>query len=156
MKDVFRQVKRKFIWMSDQENYGIPEHWKSYADEVQGGQVFQGDCDNFALTCAELLLRNRVDTRIGAETEWRPGNNNLSEVCCGILNRYNVISSGVRLAFCFTEAGEGHLVCVAKDRKGKDMVLDNRQRGVWHWTQIRYNWISSMRLDEPGVWRSSK
>ncbi len=126
ISETFKQVKSLFIWQCDTITFGVPEHWKSFADEVEQGKVFRGDCDNFALTCAELLVRKGMDPAM------------------------------VRLSFCqVPPEGWGHLVCVAKDHKGKDMVLDNRQRGVWHWTQIRYNWISSMRLDEPGVWRDA-
>ncbi len=120
-KDVFKQVKNLFIWQSDQENYNLPEHWKSYADDVEAGRAFRQDCDGFALTCAELLIRQGADP------------------------------ADVRLVFCRTETGEYHLVCIADQ-----MVLDNRQRAVWHWTQIRYDWISSMRMDNLGVWREAE
>lgn len=60
--DVFREVKGCFIWHSDQAQHGICEHWTSYADDVDDGVVFRDDCDAFALTCAELLVRAGITT----------------------------------------------------------------------------------------------
>ena len=120
VRDVFRQVRGLFIWQSDQETFGVPEYWSSFADDVEQGKVFRGDCDNFALTCGELLVRQGVARNL------------------------------LRVALCWTETGEYHAVCIADD-----WCLDNRQRAVWHWSRLPYKWDRSMRLDEPGVWRSA-
>ena len=124
MKDIitltFKQVRSLFIWQCDRVTFGVPEDWRSHADQVERGEVFFDDCDGFALTCAELL------TRRGIPREF------------------------IRLAFCRTETGEGHLVCIANE-----LTLDNRQRHTWHWTHLPYEWISSMRMDEIGTWRQS-
>jgi predicted transglutaminase-like cysteine proteinase len=125
MKDLARKihklVKEHFIWKSDQEIHGVPEHWKSYADEVEQGQVFYDDCDAFSLSCAELLTRQEADP------------------------------AKVRIAFCRTETGGGHLVCVAEG-----WVLDNRQRDIIKWDKLPYKWVKSMRMDEPGIWRKAE
>ena len=116
---VFRQVCRLFIWQCDTETFGVPEYWSSFADDVEAGKVFRGDCDNFALTCGELLARQGVP------------------------------KGRIRIALCWVETGGYHAACICDQH-----VLDNRQRAVWHWTQLRgYEWDKSMGLDEPGVWR---
>ncbi len=84
-KEVFKQVKGQFIWTCDQENYGVPDRWVSYADEVERGEVFRQDCDGFSLTCAELLSRRGVP------------------------------KSEIRIALCWTEADEYHAVCLCGD-----------------------------------------
>ncbi len=122
ISETFKQVKSLFIWQCDSITFGVPEYWKSFVDEVEQSTIFFGDCDNFALTCAELLVRKGMEPGL------------------------------VRLSFCqVPPEGWGHLVCIADQ-----MVLDNRQRAVWHWTKLRYDWVSSMRMDEPGVWRGSR
>ena len=82
-RGVFKQVRRLFIWTCDQENFGVPEHWSSFADDVEQGKVFRGDCDNFALTCAELLHRRGINPSL------------------------------IRIALCYVETGEYHAVCIA-------------------------------------------
>lgn len=94
------------------------DHWMSHADAVEAGEIFKDDCDGFAMTCAELLIRTGVD------------------------------KEKTRLTMCKTETGEGHLVCVCDG-----WVLDNRQRYIKRWDDLPYEWISSMRMDEPGTWR---
>jgi predicted transglutaminase-like cysteine proteinase len=70
--------------------------------------------------------------------------------CAELLTRAGVDRSKVRLAFCRVETGEGHLVCVCDG-----WVLDNRQRKIKRWESLPYEWISSMRMDEPGTWRTA-
>jgi hypothetical protein len=73
-----------FVYVPDKEQFpDFFEHWMSHADEVEADQIFRDDCDGFALTCAELLIRHGADT------------------------------SKVILVRCLTETGGGHLVCVA-------------------------------------------
>jgi predicted transglutaminase-like cysteine proteinase len=83
IRDTFREVHNHFVWAPDMEVFGEPEHWSSLADNVERGEVFKGDCDNFAMTCAELLLRRGIE----------PVN--------------------IRLALCWTETAEYHAVCIA-------------------------------------------
>jgi predicted transglutaminase-like cysteine proteinase len=83
IREVLREVHRHFVWTADDVLYGVPEHWTSHADVVERGEVFRDDCDGFALTCAELLLRR------------------------------GLLPENVRIGACWTETGEYHLVCVA-------------------------------------------
>lgn len=85
IQKVHAEVMRRFIWAPDAETFGVPEHWTSHADAVDKGQLFEDDCDGFALTCAELLLRRGVPRE------------------------------DVRIALCWTETGEYHAVCIASD-----------------------------------------
>jgi predicted transglutaminase-like cysteine proteinase len=64
-------VLSRFTWAPDSETFGRFEHWQSFADEVEAGHRFVGDCDNFALTCAELALRRGVKSkRVMIATCW--------------------------------------------------------------------------------------
>jgi len=104
-KKIHKQVKDLFVWTSDQEVFKVSDYWKSFADEVQKGEVFKGDCDDFTLTCAELLFRNRVE------------------------------KSRIRLALCEVETGSGHLICVvgnlALDNRQRAVVEWNNLPYKW-------------------------
>jgi predicted transglutaminase-like cysteine proteinase len=70
--------------------------------------------------------------------------------CAELLARAGVDKSKVRLSFCQVETGEGHLVCVCDG-----WVLDNRHRYIKRWETLPYEWISSMKMSETGVWRTA-
>jgi len=119
--DIYRKVNSLFIWTSDKIIHpDYFDHWQSHADEVERGEVFRDDCDGFSLTCAELFVRNP-----------------------------EVKKEDVKIIYCLTELGGGHLVA-----SFKNLILDNRQRTVYPWTGFNYKWKSSMRMSEPGVWRT--
>ena len=82
IKETFAEVHRLFSWAPDDETFGEPEHWSSFADKVEQSKHFRGDCDNFALTVIDLLLRRGV----------KPEN--------------------CRLALCWTETNEYHAVAI--------------------------------------------
>ena len=117
-EQIHAQVLRLFTWAPDQETFGRFEYWSSFADDVEQGKPFTGDCDNFSLTCAELLARAGYD------------------------------KEDIAIAFCQTETGGYHLVCLYGDK-----ILDNRQRSVANATLVPYVWKSAMYLNEPGTWR---
>ena len=120
IQKTFDQVRSLFIYIPDKEQFSEKwDDWRSYANQVELGQIFKDDCDAFAMTCAELLVRRLIPNGV------------------------------VRIVICKTETGEGHLVCIADG-----FVLDNRQRAIWNWNQIPYTWVSSMKMSEPGIWRS--
>lgn len=79
---IFKQVKDLFIWTSDMEVFKVSDFWRSFANEVERGEIFKGDCDDFSLSCAELLIRKGIE------------------------------KSKIRLALCIVETGDGHLVCI--------------------------------------------
>jgi predicted transglutaminase-like cysteine proteinase len=54
-KQVLKDVFAHFVYEEDKV-----EEWACHADSVEAGVVFKDDCDGFALTCAELLLRRGV------------------------------------------------------------------------------------------------
>jgi predicted transglutaminase-like cysteine proteinase len=54
-KSVLRDVFSCFVYEADEE-----EEWTSHADAVESGLTFKDDCDGFALTCAELLIRRGI------------------------------------------------------------------------------------------------
>lgn len=83
VRSVFDQVRGLFIWAPDDQVFGMPEYWSSFAREVELGQSFTGDCDNFALTCAERCLQRGIKAQ------------------------------DVRIALCWTYTGEYHAVAIA-------------------------------------------
>jgi len=82
IKAVFRQVHNQFVWTADEEVYQVPEHWTGSPDVIEAGEILRDDCDGFAMTCVELLLRHGIEP----------------ENC--------------RLATCWTETNEYHAVAV--------------------------------------------
>jgi predicted transglutaminase-like cysteine proteinase len=118
-KKVHWDVLTHFVYVPDHVIHpDFFDHWESHADEVEADKVFRGDCDNAALTNAELSIRRGANPAI------------------------------VKLIYCKAETGEGHLVAGLEH-----WILDNRQRGPIYWEDLPYRWISSMRMDEPGIWR---
>ena len=72
--------------------------------------------------------------------------------CAGLVIWGGVTTEIGRLITCLTETGSGHLAC-GVDVEGDTLILDNRQRAVWGWESIRYEWLRSMRAGEPGEWK---
>lgn len=84
IQKIFDQVRSLFIYMPDADQFpGKYDDWKSYAESVEQGHIFIDDCDGFALTCAELLVKN------------------------------GIAFDAVKIAICETETGDTHLVCIA-------------------------------------------
>ena len=115
---IHHKVKRLFTYTPDQVQFDRPEDWRSHADAVENDEPFKGDCDDFAMTCAELLVR---------QDDTDPSN--------------------IGIAFCKTETGTPHLVCLY-DR----WILDNRREWPVEWDSVGYEWISVMYMSEPGKW----
>lgn len=59
VSDVFYRVKKLFNYAPDSETFGKTEHWADAANEVKAGRAFNGDCDDFALTCLVVGIENR-------------------------------------------------------------------------------------------------
>ena len=83
IQEVFTKVRNLFIYTPDQEQYHKPEDWRSHADAIDNNQVFKDDCDGFAMTCAEILVRNNINKDL------------------------------IRLVLCQIETQEYHCVCIA-------------------------------------------
>lgn len=86
IEEIYNRVRSLFIFVPDKEQFGVIDDWRSHADEVDAGKVFRDDCDGFAMTCAELLVRAGFQKSL------------------------------INLCLCTTETGEGHLVCVAEGK----------------------------------------
>lgn len=70
-----------FVYVPDKILH--PDHfdrWISFADQVERGEIFHGDCDDVSLTTAELSIRRGADPAV------------------------------TRLIYCRTETGGAHLV----------------------------------------------
>ena len=61
VKKLHKKVFQLFHYEYDEKNYLREEHWTSHADEVLENKDFSDDCDGFALTCCELLIRDGFD-----------------------------------------------------------------------------------------------
>jgi len=116
-------VRDGFEYTSDMGQFQAREDWRDHLDEVNDGNGWKDDCDGFALTCALKL------------------------------SDAGVSDEAIRIIYCKVETGGGHLVCGA-DLEDDTLILDNRQRYVVSAGELpRYEFISGMRLSEPGVWR---
>lgn len=121
-KNIHSLAFRKFMYASDLSLYGKAEDWRSHISAVKEGKHFTDDCDGFALTCADLLLDS------------------------------GALKSDVKLIVCYTETGEGHLVC-GLDAEGTTWILDNRCRTIYDFRDRKdYTWVHFMVLSRPGVW----
>jgi predicted transglutaminase-like cysteine proteinase len=60
-------------------------------------------------------------------------------------------SAALLLAHVQTRWGEHHLVLVVRTRDG-DLVLDNLNAGVQHWSQTRYRWLRIQSPTNPKYW----
>lgn len=49
LRDIHAGVRARFIWTSDQDNFGMPEHWDRPVPDAYG--FLRGDCDDFAIEC---------------------------------------------------------------------------------------------------------
>ena len=56
-------VEKRFTYVHDDKQYMMNEHWTSHANEVLAGDKFSDDCDGFANTCAELLIKEGIDKK---------------------------------------------------------------------------------------------
>jgi predicted transglutaminase-like cysteine proteinase len=55
LNDAFREVKKSFIYTSDEAQYQKREHWAIMTKRTDGH--YYGDCEDFALTCRSILLK---------------------------------------------------------------------------------------------------
>ncbi len=111
-----------FTYVYDKDQYMQEEHWTSHAQAVNENRGFRDDCDGYACTAAELLVEAGI-----------PREN-------------------IKLVYCKTETGEGHLVCgVSSD--STTYIIENRFSVVYDWKRkTNYQWIYFMELSEPGTW----
>lgn len=124
---VFVRLRSLFIWMADLVRWGVPEHWASHIDAYEAGLAIADDCDGFALTAAEALLRSGVPP------------------------------AQIWIVCCWTETGDYHCVCFAveiKDGATVAWVMDNRQRSVWRHDRLPYRWDKGHTYDAPADWFS--
>lgn len=59
--DMQLSIQRVFDYSSDEDQHGIKEHWASYDSESVYREGFKGDCDDYALTYADSLIREGAD-----------------------------------------------------------------------------------------------
>ena len=54
-EEIYIALFRAFIFVSDEEEYGMENDERSHANEVRQGKKFRDDCDGFAITARDLL-----------------------------------------------------------------------------------------------------
>jgi len=74
----------------------------------------------------------------------------LSAAQCAIED-FGVKPENVAIAYCLV-GGAGHLACLITE-DGVTRSVDTASTAAWEWSSLGYQWISAMRLSEPGVWR---
>lgn len=99
--EIFRRVSDCFIWRSDRDSFGIADHWEDFLDEVIMGEVVKRDCEDFALTC--LLLG---------------------------IKEYGFDKSKCQIARVRTEVSDDSIALDHAIAIYDGQVFDNRQRGV--------------------------
>ena len=130
LNDLHARVMRHVVWTADRDVYNVVDDWRSFTAAVRSGKITRDDCDAIAMTWAELA---RDDLAVPEDR--------------------------IRLVFCFTETGAGHLICLIGGVERDDgqvvtIALDNRQRKAMDWRWLRsYRMDRGMWLSEPGVWR---
>ena len=100
----------------------MDEHWTSHADEVDAGEDFRDDCDGFALTCAELLIRAGYNKK------------------------------DVKVIYCTTETAEDHLVCGVDVDDTTYILDNRYAMVYNYKSKPGYKWKYFMRFDTPGTW----
>ena len=123
-KNTHKKVLSRFKYLTDEKQYDKVDEWRSHLDAVLGNENFSDDCDGFALTCADFLA-------------------------------YTGIGKGkIRLVICYTETGEGHLVCTLDDSEVNDTyVLDNRMKSIKSWNKMKgYKWVKYCTLNDVHTW----
>lgn len=122
-KELHAKTWRLFQYTFDEHQYMVEEHWTSHADAVERGENFKDDCDGFACTMAELLLRRGVS------------------------------AADIKLIYCITETGEAHLVCGVDGDDTTYIAENRYNRVYDWQKRPGYRWMYFMHLDDKGVWR---
>lgn len=122
LKELQNKMHRLFRYQHDDRNYGIMEHWQSHAESVEKNEVFIDDCDGFAFTVCETLLKNGANP------------------------------ADVKFIVCTTETGEGHAVAgYTIGNKTYILENRFRDIYDWQ-TRTDYQWHYFMKFDTPGQW----
>jgi len=121
VKNVFDKVKEGFNYKRDIDRVGVVEHWGDAMGKLD--EQWEGDCDDFAITCALLAEQSGVP------------------------------DTDIRVVFCKVETGGGHLVCCVDTEDDTLVLDNRQKFVVSASELGDYTFISGMRLSEPGVWR---
>jgi predicted transglutaminase-like cysteine proteinase len=131
LEAIQKKVWDKFTYIPDKKNYMQTEHWTSHADKVENDEKFKDDCDGFALTCAELLIKGGIS------------------------------KDNVMICYVICENDEAHLVCgctIETEAGKKTYILENRHKQIYNWDDRKsgpkaYKWLYFMKFSKPGKWR---
>lgn len=59
--DITAALFSLFVYVSDWDQYGVEDDWRSHVETVKQGKVFRDDCDGFALTAVDLLKEIKIE-----------------------------------------------------------------------------------------------
>ena len=131
---VFNEVRENFEYVSDDIQFGVLDDWRTYTDAL--GDTWEDDCDGFACTLAETFSqRGLPDYSIRV-----------------VYNRFQ----GVPHLGCSVDVTERGLAASGFNVVHDTIFMDNIGKSPWPWQDLfnDYEFISGMRLSEPGVWRA--
>ena len=67
LQALFRTVKEIFKYRSDQDTYHVADYWaddKMLLPSVDGRVPFEGDCEDYAMTCMHRAMNEGFDARL--------------------------------------------------------------------------------------------
>lgn len=138
LMDIARTVHAMAVgrldYAPDLQTHGRADDWRSYAAELlaQPDARYRGDCDDCAITAAELAVH------------------------------FGVPANAVRIVMVDTQkrgnpAASDHMVCALGAAGVASLVIDNRvTAGPIRWDMLDYTWGVGMRASEPGTWRATE
>ncbi len=126
ISQVHKKVLALFDYVTDAKNYEVMDYWTCKAADVSLGKRFKGDCDDFSLTCAELLIKAGIP------------------------------KSKVKVILCQVETGGYHLVCGVDTEYDTIILDNRFKEAYSWKIRTNYKWIKHMYFDRPKTWYSVK
>ena len=124
LQEIKHSVDYCHVYQSDQSRFGKPEHWESFHKIVNRGERFYGDCDDYCLTVANLIIKqfqNPDDVRLA------------------------LVNTGSH-----NNAAFDHVVCLVRIH-GIWYVVDNR-RPIQKQNETAYRWYAFIDLPLSSKW----
>jgi predicted transglutaminase-like cysteine proteinase len=121
--EVQKKLWSLFDYVPDQKNYQVPEDWRSHYDAVSRSERFSDDCDGFAMTACEMLLKKEADP------------------------------DDVMFIICKTETGGMHAVAGYNIGHTTFIMDCRYRQVYSLTSKPSYKWLFFMKFSEKGEWR---
>ena len=122
IKDTCDKVKslvdRYVTWKSDIDVYDRIEYWDDLSEKVLNHERSYGDCDDFTLTYAMLLMKEGIE------------------------------KSSIRFVHCKNSAGDHLVCAVDDKESNTTWILDNNLRRVTNWNHAGLRYVQGYRLGD--------